>query len=340
MNLSFTSLHQIDHETGIIGIDISSQSADLSIYVQRLFQEITTSDSSRQFEFKSVTTEVRTALTKFLAKEYAEAAQINSTRLLDVEISAQEGISHLNKEIQKGSLFQAVIENGDGLKSVIISKADHNEYLDELDFTLRKGLPWKKRIFKAFLVNFDDAGNPIALYVYDTNQKISRYWWDDYLELREKYTDSHNTKTSLDILDKKIFSKIRKEFHSDYYVLRNAAIRYFRSNEDFELEDFINETFDGYQPLNDGFTPAKVESYKKKIRELPEKWKFDQRFSITRADVSKRVSNRFKLTDTIELVLNDYVPDIENSIVSEQDEEGTKWVKIKSDIGYEQFKKL
>lgn len=340
MNLKFTSLHQIDHINGITEIDISTQSSDLTIYVNRLFEEITTSNTNRQFEFKSPTTEVRTALTKFINEENIEAAQINSERLLNVEISAQAAINHLNVDIQKGSLFQAVIENEVGLKSVIISKADHNEYLDEIDFTLRKGLPWKKRIFKAFLVKFDSNSNPTHIYVYDTNQKISRYWWDSYLELKEKYTDSHNTKTSLDIIDKKIFSKIKTEHPEDYYILRNSGVRYFRAKSDFDLEDFINDTFNNYIPISESFSSSKLEDVKTKIRELPDKWKFDSKFSIRKEDVSKRVSNRFKLTDTIDLVLKDYVPNIENSIVSEMDSEGTKWVKIKSDIGYEQFKKI
>lgn len=340
MNLKFTSLHQIDHTNGTTEVDISSQSSDLTRYVERLFTEITTSNSNRQFEFKSQTTEVRNALTKFLNEENDEAATINADRLLSIEIAAQAAISHLNIEIQKGSLFQAVIENEEGLKTVIISKADHNEYLDEIDFTLRKGLPWKKRIFKAFLVKFDIDGNPTNIYVYDTNQKISKYWWDSYLELREKYTDSHNTKTSLDMIDKKIFSKIKDEYPSDYYILRNSAVRYYRAKSDFELEDFINDTFNGYVPVSSEFTSAKLEDYKSKIRELPEKWNFDSRFSIKHEDVNKRISNRFKLTDTIDLVLKDYIPNIENSIVSEIDSEGTKWVKIKSDFGYEQFKKI
>ncbi|HCC94791.1 MAG TPA: hypothetical protein DEQ26_10785 [Flavobacteriaceae bacterium] len=340
MNVKFTSLHQIDHIEGITEIDISNQSSDLKTYVNRLFEEITTSNSNRQFEFKSQTTEVRNALSKFINDEYDDASKINSDRLLNIEISAQAAISHLNVDIQKGSLFQAVIEDENNLKSIIISKADHNEYLDEIDFTLRKGLPWKKRIFKAFLVKFDSENNPTNIYVYDTNQKISKYWWDSFLELKEKYTDSHNTKMSLDMIDKKIFSKIKSDHPEDYYILRNSAVRYFRSKSDFELEDFINDTFNNYLPINSDFTTEKLNDYKSKIRELPDKWKFDSRFSIKKEDVNKRVSNRFKLTETIDLILKDYVPNIEHSIVSEIDEEGVKWVKIKSDLGYEQFKKL
>jgi len=64
--------------------------------------------------------------------------------LLDVEKIAQGKIAHLDTVIQKGSLFQAVL-NKDDETTVIISKADHNQFLDEVVFTLKKWLPWEKR---------------------------------------------------------------------------------------------------------------------------------------------------------------------------------------------------
>lgn len=141
-------------------------------------------ESKRQFEFKSETTELRIALTKFLGEKFEDAAKINSNRLLDVEKIAQGKIAHLDTVIQKGSLFQAVL-NKDDETTVIISKADHNQFLDEVVFTLKNGLPWEKRIFKAFLVRFQGL-IPSGIYVYNTTNRMARYCWDSYLELEEK----------------------------------------------------------------------------------------------------------------------------------------------------------
>lgn len=335
MNITFTSLHQIDHSTDEIKeIDISTQSDDLGRYTNRLINEITASTNKRQFEFKSDTTEVRIALSKYLEENFEEAAKINSNRLLDVEKVAQSKIAHLDKVIQKGSLFQAVLSEND-TTTIIISKADHNQFLDEVDFTLKNGLPWEKRIFKAFLVKFQGS-MPVNIYVYDTTNRMARYWWDSYLELEEKFTDTHNTKTSLDVLDKKVFNKIKKDFPADHTILRNTTIGYFRNKEEFELDGFLNETFREYNPIDTNFPKEKTIS---KIEELPEKWSFDSRFGIKKEEIKKRQINKIPLSEKIELVLKDHIDDLNNIITSEKDLEGDKYIKIKSDSGYDRFKK-
>lgn len=335
MSIIFTSLHQIDHSTNEIKeIDISTESDDLNQYTNRLINEITTSTNKRQFEFKSDTTEVRIAISKFLDENYDEAVEINSKRLLDVEKIAQSKIAHLNKVIQKGSLFQAVLKDSNET-TIIISKADHNKFIDEVDFTLKNGLPWEKRIFKAFLVKFNNADTK-NLYVYDTTNRMARYWWDSYLELEEKFTDTHNTKTSLDVLDKKVFNKIKKDYPADHTVLRNSTIGYFRNKEEFELEEYLNDTFQEYEPIDSKFPKDKTIST---IKHLPEKWGFDSRFGIQKQEIKKRQVNKIALTEKIELVLKDHINDLSNIITSEKDMEGNKYIKIKSDSGYERFRK-
>jgi len=257
MDIIFTSLYQVDHSLNQIKkIDINNQSNELQDYTNRFLNEITNSNNKRSFEFKSETTEVRTAIDKYLNRNYEAGAKINADRLLNIEIEAQEKIDHLNIKIQKGSLFQAVLEN-DGETYIIISKADHNQILDETDFTLKTGLPWDKRIFKAFLVKMEN--NLVKeIFVYDTTNRMARYWWDNYLELKEKYTDIHNTKTSLNILDSKIFNPIKKEYPADHTVLRNSAIGYFRNNDEFELTEFVAQTLENYTPIDPGFPKEKI----------------------------------------------------------------------------------
>ena len=335
MDITFTSLHLIDHSIDNINeIDISTQSEDLGRYIDKLIIEITASTIKRQFKFKSDTTEVRIALSKYLDENFEDAAKINSNRLLDVEKLAQSKIAHLGKVIQKGSLFQAVLSDN-GFTTIIISKADHNQFLDEVDFTLKNGLPWEKRIFKAFLVRFKE-NNPVSIYVYDTTNRMARYWWDSYLELEEKFTDTHNTKTSLDVLDKKVFNKIKNKFPTDHTILRNSTIGYFRNNIEFDLGEFLKATFREYRPVDSNFPMEIIIS---NIEALPEKWNFDSRFSIKKEEIKKRQVNKISLTEKIDLVLKDYIKDINKIITPEMDFEGNKYIKIKSDSGYERFKK-
>lgn len=63
--------------------------------------------------------------------------------------------------------------------------------------------------------------------VYDTNSSMSKYWWGDFLELSEVYTNKHNTITAFDAIDKGVFTKMKKDFPQDYVYLRNSTVRYF-----------------------------------------------------------------------------------------------------------------
>lgn len=337
MEILFTSLHQIDHSLDEIKeINVENQGEDLGNYTRKLINEITTSSNKRQFNFKSDTTEVRIAINNFIEKEYSKGSEINANRLLGVEKTAQAQIAHLDIHIQKGSLFQAVLNNENINETIIIiSKADHNQFLDEEDFTLKNGLPWEKRIFKAFLVKYLDY-TPQEMFVYDTTNRMARYWWDSYLELAEKYTDTHNTKTALEILDKKIFNPIKKKYPADHTVLRNSSIGYFRNNSEFELNEFIENTLNNYLPIDNDLPIQKLIN---KINELPAKWNFDSRFGIKKEEIKKRQVNKIPLTDKIELVLKDHINDLDNIITSETDSEGNKFIKIRTDLGFERFKK-
>jgi hypothetical protein len=337
MDILYSSLHQIDHyNERVVDVDIARTSADLGTYIERLLTEIVDNSNNRKFRFGSNTTEVRATIDMYLGDRCVEASLINANRLLRIEQQAQEGISRPSIEIQRGSLFQAFIED-DGFKKVIISKADHSEFLDETDFMLHTGLPWKKKVFKAVIIEINNQSLISNVYVYDTNRSLSKYWWSDFLELSEVYTDSQNTKTVLDLLDKKIFDPMKRISPADHTYLRNSSIKYFRSRTDFVLEEYIEEVFNNYTPVNTEFNP---ERYIDKVKNLPERWGFDPTFTIVKEDINKRTlkENKISLTEKIDLVINDYVEDLKSTIKSSKEIDGKKFIKIYTETGYEYFK--
>ncbi|MDY0362975.1 MAG: hypothetical protein RBR08_16115 [Desulforegulaceae bacterium] len=334
--IKFSSLHHIDHSKNISQkIDITDQGKALEQYINRLIEEISTSKNRRMFEFQRDTTEVRVAIQGFLEGKYEKNAETNAKKLLHTEQKTQEKIAHLKNEIQKGSLFQAAIDD-DGISKVIISKADHSEYLDEKDFLLHRGLPWKKRIFKAVLITFDSSKKVKDIFVFDTSSPMAKYWWEEYLELKEKHTDSHNTRTALDVLDKKVFSKFKKKYPADHTIIRNSAVGYFRNKEEFEIQDFIDNILENYVPVD---PDLKKEELIAKTKKLPENHNFDTRFKIKKDEIKKRIVNKIALTDSIDLILKDHVEHLLETISSETDDEGNKFIKIRTDTGYDRFKK-
>jgi hypothetical protein len=335
MEIKFSSLHQIDHsENKIIKIGIDNEGKILGDYIQKLLNEITKSYNKQSFEFQRDSTEVRLAIGMLIRGEYENGSEIIAERLLTTEITAQEKIDKLNIEIQKGILFQTITEI-EGEKFVIISKADHSEYIDQSDFLLHKGLPWKKKVFKAFIAKIESDNSLSSIFIYDTNSIMSRYWWDDFLELKAKRTDSHNTRTSLDVLDKKIFEHLKKDFPADHTIIRNSTLGYFRSNTEFDLNEYFSSVMDNYSPVDPEFPLKKT---KEKILELPEKWDFDSRFTISKEDIKKRAIRKIPLTNEIDLILKNFI-EINGTISAYIDEEGEKCIKIKTINGYETFRR-
>lgn len=335
MELIDTSFHHIDHvNSQTTKIKTVNQSSQLNEYVSELVGIITRTNSKRSFTFKSSTAEVRIALDLMLSQKFEEGSEINAKRLLHVEKSAQDRYAHIT-EIQKGILFQASLVY-EKKKIIVVSKADHSDFLDENELELRRGLPLKKKLFKAMAVSFDTEGSVDTVFVIDTNRQIASYWWDSYLELGEKYTDSYNTDRALAILDRKIFNPIKKRFPSDHIILRNSTIGYFRNQTTFDIDHYVRSLLDSYQPVDTELKPREMEE---KILELPEKGKFDRNFSVVKSEVRQRTVNKISLTDSIDLVLKDHIENLSGVIQAEEDKEGKKYIKIRTDEGYKWFRK-
>ncbi len=333
--VKFTSLHHIDHSTGIItSIDIDNKSEALHEYIERLLEDIKEKHTKRSFEFKSKTTEVRIAIDLLIKGKYFEAVEINAKRLLKVEQIAQQEMDKLGISIQKGSLFQTVINVDNDTKMIIIGKADHNDFLDASDFAVHKGLPWKKRIFKSFLAVTDFSGNIKNVFISDTTNVVTKYWWCDFFELSEVRTDKFNTKNFIELLDKKVFNPIKKNYPADHTTLRNTVVGHFRANNDFDLDYFYETIFKDYSPIDKKLPLNEIQT---KVKQIPKKYELDSQFTIDKEEINIRAVNKIFLNEGMELVLKGS-PDLDN-INSFENEEGDKFIAIKSEEGYNRFKK-
>lgn len=331
----FTSLHYIDHVNNKISKkDISNEGTKaLSEYIKKLIEDIQLRASKRTFEFERETTEVRQSLSSFHNKEFEEASETNAKRLLSSEITAQKAIDHLGVSIQKGSLFQAVINVGDGKKLVIIAKADHDTYLDEESYEMREGLPWTKKIFKSFFISINNDGTLSKVVVSDTNDKVAEYWWKTFLELVVVRTSSENTKNMLGHILRPI-NRIKDDYPADYEDLRNAVLGYFQSNSDFSFDSFMKTIFDNYKQIDPNLDYDK--KIKSKINSITKKSDVDTQFDIDRKEVKQRRTRKLGLNTGIELVLTEYN---KRNISATTDAENNKCIQIKSELGYNTFLK-
>jgi hypothetical protein len=144
MNIINIKIFRIDfNESSVDTIDQSEFPTDFTTYLKGLINLMTSGVSGRIFRFDRDTTEVRGQLGGIIkGNDFSDIAMTIATRLLHVEQNAQGKIAQLGIEIQKGIIVQALI-NVDDKNKFIICKADHNEFLNEINFTLSRGLPTK-----------------------------------------------------------------------------------------------------------------------------------------------------------------------------------------------------
>ena len=339
MKIMGLSIHDIDYlinKTTKINTPNPTEikDGDLNEYIRNLLNEIKKNKNKREFKFGNKANDIKSSLDEIVKGNFEHSSEINAQRLLSIEQKTQLKMSHIT-DLQKGNLIQAYVEDNNQ-KKIILIKVDPNDFL-ELEVNIKRtGLPYKKKIFKSFTVEVMTDNKLGKVYVTDTNNPMAKYWWEEYLELFPKYDDEHNTTTSLRMLDIKIFNPIKKKHPADHTILRNSMIGYFRNNQEFNLESFIDKNFTSYTPVDHDLN---IHEIIEEIRKLPED-KFDPIFNIRTDKISKRmVKQKITLNPSMDLVLNDHIENISDLVHAEQDNEGNKYIKIKTDDGYERFKK-
>jgi len=337
-NLEFydNSLHHINLESDDIPTTSIEDEVDLYDYIEDLVDGIAGAKNTREYKFRSESTEVHDAVKKIInGKDFSNSTQIIAARLLIEEKSAQEKIEHMKKKIQKGSLLQSYVGLGDK-DYIFITKIDHNAFLDEVDLKKRVGLPFEKKVLKSCLIEIQDSEIQKVL-VYDTKAKISVYWWSNFLELQELTSNEQNTRNAFDAIDRHLNRAVKKKCPADHLFLRNALIGYFRTHAEFDFDGMIEYIIGVFRPDDSEFD---IEKLKANLNKLPEKKNFDRKFSIAAGEITARKTKQvIQLHENIDLNIKTAIEDLEEIIKPVIYDDGKKYLTIQSDQGYDQFKR-
>lgn len=307
--------------------------SDFNGYIEDLILDVLGDPRRKRYLFPKDETSTKNALTEIFTKKKDNIALSFAQRLLRIENDVQNRIEHLDVEVQRGVLIQALVNHNDKMHYLII-KAEHFDYINEKDRKRTTGLPIKKKVFKAFSAPVDESGKKKYAYVSDYRPTISTYWWSTFLELEEEYTDDYNTETAFKAIEQKVLNKLKEEYPSDYLYLRNATVKYFRTNKEFVTSDFVEDFIKPYEPEDDRLN---VEDLSAKIEALPEKVGFDSRFNIKKDKIKKRIIKKLPLTAQLELVIKE---DIKwGEMVKAVKVDGAKYIRIRTDKGYDYFDK-
>lgn len=338
MEIIYHKLYKIDIETQDASIQEFDQNDNVEQYIYDLLSGVSESEGDREYLFEEGSITMKTYLTNIVQNQDRDSTcQDIATRLLKVETKAQEGIERLNKKIQRGMLIISFVKINHTDFKIILSKADYNEFIEEITGKKRSGLPLEKKIFKSFVGNIsidddDDENEFNKLVTYDSNTKKTVYWTNSFLELVEIRDDEKNTLTAFNAIKRKILNPLRKKHKADYLLLWNATIAYFRREGDFDIDYYKDEIIGNHQPIDENL---KMNPLKNKIDKLPSDCNFDKKFSKAPKAVKAKFKNTIKLSDEIDLILKHDVPNPQRTFVPFENDQGEKYIAIKSEEGFE-----
>nr|WP_288466617.1 nucleoid-associated protein [uncultured Pseudomonas sp.] len=329
-----TSLHHIDIEKNAntkFPADLNNR--ELEVYLETLLREINEKEQKRLFLLPLQQTtfkKVANSISKSFDLEENSVGTELAERLLAIEVKTSQKYAHLSKKddthVKIGSFLQFTYTDKGCLRYLGV-KVEHQVILDQTDFKKRAGLGLTEKIYKAFNVEYNKEGIPTDIYIYDSKSKLTKYWWQEFLELQEKNTDTFNTqKASQEVINK--LAILKKSFPQDHTILRNATIAAFKQKETMNYTEFLEKTIKNYKSDDPGFEKAKAPLLQK-LEELPQKKGFDTIFNLVPEAVPFRRTT-YKLNKDIFLTIKDGIENLESKIWSETTLDGRELVVIES----------
>ncbi len=339
MEIIYHRLFKVDIATQEVTLQEFAENNNVDKYVMDLLSSVSDNEGDREYLFEENSLTIKTYLTKIINGEDRDStSELIAKRLLQEENKAQERIGHMNKHIQKGILIISYVQMTDTENKLILSKADYNEFIEEVTGNLKSGLPTKKKIFKAFIANVTDtaAGNDISkLVTFDSNSTKASYWTKEFLELEEIRDDEKNTLTAYNAIKKDVLEPMRKKHKADYLCLWNATVAYFRGEGEFDLFHYRDNIIGNYQPTDSTLI---LNDVKDKINKLPAKYKFDSKFTKKPKVVRDKFKNTIALTTEIDLIIKHDVANPKRTFVPFI-HDGNEYIGIQSSEGYQYAQK-
>lgn len=325
MIIANRSIHIIDYENNrILSRDIP---ATFDEYVGELIEHINRNDSVRDYKTRSRYTEVISgAIAISSQKDNADVVRERTNsianRLLVKEVEAQGHIGRLNTNVQKGSLIQALLFDEQEHKHVyLLAKVEHSTFVDDVDFSFKTGFSKdKKTIWKSCLIDLPpEESDEYYAKVYSNTS--AKFWSDDFLELDEMISDETNTLKSFKAIETVLNTNLRG-------VATKGFIAYYKGQEHIDFSEMVNYILGQYDPVD--VDAAKVADIREKILQLPEKKGFDRQFNSAPKTINARIRKTYEVNDGIQLKITDAIENLNETIVAYQDENGVRYLRIKT----------
>lgn len=340
MDIEYLKLIKVDHETSNVQEEPLTEEGNVKDYVMDIIEQIMDNAGERRYVFKDGELTMKTWISDIVNNSDRDTRALSiANRLLQKEDSAQQRYHNIT-DIQKGILLIAYCKMTAAEYKMVICKADYTEFIEETTGEKKNGLPTKKKIFKSFAANIAvnaGAHHYGEMVTFDVNAKQSKYWYDEFLDLKALHNDGENTERAFSYLKSKILDTVRKKSKSDYLVLWNSTVAYMRSAGEFSMDYYADNILAVYQPIAVDLNMTELAS---KAKALPRQHDFDSRFQKVPSKIKAKMKNEIKLTDDIGLVLKKEIPHLSRTIKPHEEEDGAKYIMILSEEGYKYAENL
>ena len=341
MKVITQAIRVIDYENDrVLARDIMP---NFNEYIEQLIDYINNNTSVREYKTHSVNTEVIAEVLSIIRNQAnVDVIKQNidqiALRLLRKEKEANERISQLDTNVQKGSLILALLEDESNIL-FLLAKVEHTDFFDDTDYSVKSGFSKDtKKIWKTCLFEIDDL-NALEFGARIYSDTVAKYWWNDFLELEELKSDEYNTKTAFRSIEMTLNRNIKQVAPHDHMIIRNAMYLYFNRVEHFDYGEMLDQTIRNYVP--DDMTEEVKTRLLEKLEVLPQERRFDRQFSPVPSTIKSKMKKTYEVYNGIQIRIPGGMEELKDIIWSQQDSDGKQYLKIRlnDEITYRIFKR-
>ena len=341
MEIVIQTIRIIDYENNAVYVRDTPET--FSDYVRQLITYINGNTSIREYRTRSVNTEVISCILDIVKNQIDSDLVMGkidfiANRLLLKEREAQTSVAHMDTNVQKGSLIQALLyDEEDDKYTYLLAKVEHTDFVDDSDFSFKSGFSKDmKKLWKSCTFEIDDL-NAASFSAKVYSNTVAKYWYDNFLELDQVVSDEVNTDKAFRAIESTLNRNVKNIAPRDHTLLRNSLIAYFRSNDFIDYNTMITNTVENYHPVE--LEQEKLEKVIEKLRELPEKHNFDQQFNTVSSAINARIRKVYDVCHGVQLKITDAIDDFDDTIKAYRGNDGNRYIRIKTDneLTYRRF---
>ena len=341
MEIVIQTIRIIDYENNAVYVRDTPET--FSDYVRQLITYINGNTSIREYRTRLVNTEVISCILDIVKNQIDSDLVMGkidfiANRLLLKEREAQTSVAHMDTNVQKGSLIQALLyDEEDDKYTYLLAKVEHTDFVDDSDFSFKSGFSKDmKKLWKSCTFEIDDL-NAASFSAKVYSNTVAKYWYDNFLELDQVVSDEVNTDKAFRAIESTLNRNVKNIAPRDHTLLRNSLIAYFRSNDFIDYNTMITNTVENYHPVE--LEQEKLEKVIEKLRELPEKHNFDQQFNTVSSAINARIRKVYDVCHGVQLKITDAIDDFDDTIKAYRGNDGNRYIRIKTDndLTYRRF---